>query len=313
MILKKTFYFIIALYLLLTACHILDRPEEDAVIDVGTRHITEGELRQEIQRIIIEMGITDQEAELGIHALVNKVVENCLIVEYGKENGIILPDDELESAIRHIKRDYPEDAFQEMLLNRYIDFDKWKEELRKELLIKKIITRAAADIPPITFKDTAAYFETHREEFGRREMVEVRQIVTRTMDEAEKLHQQLNKGGEMGELAKSHSITPEAENGGMLGWISKGELEEPMEKTIFSLPVGKASAILKTSYGYHIFEVLSRRSEGLKGLPEVMAEIESMLLLRRKESFYEGWLEQLKSRYPVKIDKEIFKEWSMDG
>ena len=173
------------------------------------------------------------------------------------------------------------------------------------LLIKKIMKKVSENISPVTFEEINRYYETHRNEFKRPMMVKFRQIVTRTKEEAEDIRKRLNKGENMDDLARQYSITPEAEMGGEVGWVSKGDLHESMEKPIFALPVGRISQITKTSYGYHIFEVQSKRAEGLKSLYEAMDEIESILFLGKQEAFYERWLIQLRGLFPVRVDKDL--------
>jgi foldase protein PrsA len=280
---------------------------------VRSRGITGDELRRDIKQITFEMGITDQEAKLGINSLINKMVDNYLILEYGKEQGITLSDDELESAVNEIKEDYPPEMFQEILLKKYISLNEWKEGLRQELIIKKIISKVTEDVSLVTFQETKQYYESHQDEFKRPQMVRLRQIVTRTKDEAKKIQKQLAKGEDMGELAEKNSITPEASDSGELGWFAKGELEKSLEKAVFSLPIGTFSRILKTPYGYHILEVLSKRDEGHITLPESMAEIESKLFLNKRDQFFRRWLKELKAESLVTIDQEILSVWSLEG
>ena len=49
------------------------------------------------------------------------------------------------------------------------------------------------------------------------------------------------------------------ENGGYIGWLTGQMVVYPLEKTMYSLPVGKFSAPIRTSYGYHIIKVFGRR------------------------------------------------------
>jgi peptidyl-prolyl cis-trans isomerase C len=297
----------------ISACHTFDRPDDRNVITVGKTSVTKDELRRDIGRIVSEMGMSDEEAKLAIKSIIGNITEKYLIMEYGKEEGITLQDDELKSAISDIKKDYPEDTFNKMLLERYIDYDTWEEELRQDLLNKKIITKVFEGMPPVSFNDTLAYYESHRNEFIRPRMVQLRQIVTRSREDAEKILDRLAKGDAMEKLAKEYSITPEAKNGGILGWVAKGELEENIEEIVFALPINKKSPILESPYGYHIFEVLSISDEGFKTLPEAKAEIESILTLQKREAFYGKWVEGLKNRFPITIDEEIYSDWSMEG
>lgn len=311
-IIKNLFFIQIALSISVSACNLFDNAKENVMITVGKRKITEDELKRDVKRLTFEMGITDQDAKNGMQALISKVVDDYLIMEYGNEQGITISEQELEATINEIKKDYPEEVFQTMLLQRYVDFEEWKRWLKQELLIKKIVQRALADIPPVTFQETKAYYESHREEFKRPRMVELTQIVVKTRDKAKKILKLLVEGEDMSELAKAHSITPEAENGGYLGWIAKDDLEDTMDKVIFSLPIGQISTIVQTTYGYHIFKVQSKRPEGYNSLPESMKQIEAKLLLEKKDSFYREWLNNLRVAFPIVFKKEITNDWRLD-
>jgi len=305
--LKRFFCLLILISVSLSACGIFDRSERRIVIIVGNRDVYEDELKRDIRRITFEMGITNEEVTDLITPLVNRIIDNYLIMEFGKEKGIKVSDNELESAVQDIKKDYPEKVFQELLLKRYIDFENWKEGLRQQLLIEKIIAKASESITPVSSSETKRYFDSHQNEFKHAQMVKLRQIVTSTRDEAEKIAGLLATGQDMEELARKYSKAPEAENGGEVGWVSKGELEEYIEGVIFSLPVGKTSPVIKTTYGYHIFEVLSKRPEGFKTLPESIAEIEKKLMLQKKDSFYRGWLKELRSLFPVLVNHGLLR------
>ncbi len=310
---KGLFLAIIILFSTVFSCDLLNNSKANIIITVGQREIAEDELKTDVKRITFEMGITDQEARLGMQALVNKVIDDYLIMEYGKENKITISESELEAAINNIKKDYPEEVFQAMLLQRYVDLNEWKKWLQQDLLIKKIITSAMVDVPPVTYQETKEYYEFHYDEFKHPEMVELAQIVTATQEEAKDIIDQLVDGKDMGELARRYSITPEAEKGGYLGWIAKGVLEDAMDNVIFSLPIGEISTIVQTSYGYHIFRVLAKRPEGYNSLPESIERIESQLLLEKKDTYYREWLRTLRTRFPVVVYKEITDNWSLDG
>jgi parvulin-like peptidyl-prolyl isomerase len=294
-----------ATFFFLSACGIFDRSDEKVAITVGKRNVTPDELKRDIKFITFEMGIPDQTVKNVLQPLVDRMVDHYLILEYGKEKGITVSTNELESAVKDIKKDYPDKVFQEMLLHRYVDFEEWQEGLRQQLLIKNIIREASQNISPVTFHEVKTYFESHQNEFMRPRMVKFRQVVTRTKDEAEKILQRSKNGEDLDALARAYSVAPEAENGGVVGWVAQGELEESMEKVIFSLPVGRISPVVRTPYGYHIFEVLSKRSEGLKSLPEAMEGIESKLYHEKTELFYQRWLKELRVHYPVSVNNEL--------
>ena len=305
--LKKIFYLLILKAIFLSACGVFEPPDKRVVITVGKRNVYEDELKRDIRRLTFEVGINDEDIKDLILPLVNRIIDHYLILEYGKAKGIQVSDNELETAVKEIKRDYPEKVFQEMLLKRYIDFNAWKEGLRQQLLIEKIIKKALENITPISFQDTKTYFDSHQNDFKHPQMIKLRQIVTSTRDEAEKILALFTQGADMKALARKYSKAPEAENGGELGWLAKGELEKSIEDVVFSLPIGTASSVVKTTYGFHIFEVLEKRSEGSKSLPESMAEIEQKLSLQKRDAFYRNWLKELRNLFPVLINEGLLR------
>lgn len=287
------------------ACEFLDRPAERVVLSVGSRKITPEELKAQRKRMALELDGTSKER---LDSFVERVVDYHLILEYGKQQGLSVSDEELESAVREIKKDYSEKDFQELLLRGYIEYGEWKEGLREQLLIKKITAKASAAVPQISVEEIKTYYDSHPEEFRRPAMVRFRQIVTRTREEADNLQKRLVQGGDMAATVAQSSKVPTSAGSLEPGWFAKGDLDESIEKVVFSLPVGKVSGVVETPYGFHIFEVLGRKPEGVRSLYEAMTEIENKLRSERWEAFYSDWLQHLRKSIPVSIDQELMKE-----
>jgi peptidyl-prolyl cis-trans isomerase C len=243
-----------------------------------------------------------------LDSFVERVVDHYLILEYGRQQGLSVPDEELESAVREIKKDYAEKDFQELLLKGYIEYGEWKEGLRERLLIKKITAKASGAGPQVSVEEIKAYYDSHPEEFRRPAMVRFRQIVTRTKEEADNLQKRLVQGGDMAATVAQSSKVPSSAGSLEPGWFAKGDLDESIEKVVFTLPAGKVSGVVETPYGFHIFEVLARKPEGVRSLHEAMGEIENKLRSERSEALYSEWLQRLRKSIPVIIDQEILKE-----
>jgi peptidyl-prolyl cis-trans isomerase C len=305
---KKALFMSLLLSVFICGCGAYEKKEEKAVLTVGTRSVTREELKRDMIRAAAEMDAASGDWAHLRESLVHSMVEHYLILEYGREKGIAVSPEDLEAAVREIQRDYGETDFREVLLKRYIDFEEWKGELKDRLLIRKIMKTVSGTIPPVTSEEIKAFYEDHERDFRHPPMVRVMQVVTRSRDEAREILKRLAGGENMEDLARKHSISPDGKKGGDMGWIAQGDLEEKMEKVIFSLPVGQSSPVVETSYGFHIFRVTSKRPEGTRRLPEVMAEIEKGLFSQKEEAFYRRWLAELRERYPVWMAPDLLEK-----
>ncbi|XP_010247474.1 PREDICTED: rhodanese-like/PpiC domain-containing protein 12, chloroplastic isoform X2 [Nelumbo nucifera] len=72
--------------------------------------------------------------------------------------------------------------------------------------------------------------------------------------------ERISGGTDLSELAAEHSICPSKENGGILGWVRKGQMVPEFEEAAFSAPLNKVVQC-KTKFGYHLFQVLSEKEE----------------------------------------------------
>jgi len=98
------------------------------------------------------------------------------------------------------------------------------------------------------------------------------------------------KGGEAFEtVAREVSDDPgSAANGGDLGFFSRGIMTPAFEEVAFSLPVGQLSEPVKSTFGYHVIEVLEIQPETATPLDEVRDELVKALQAEdRSNIFYE--------------------------
>lgn len=289
---------------LFPGCGLFDPAEDNVGIVVGSTHITTNKLKTDMEFISAGMEVPDQQRDQLRNKLVAQCIEHYLIMEYGKQNGITISERELQKALKDIGKNYTDDAFDNALLRGFVDVEQWKARLKEQLLVKKIIGKATESIAPPIYQDIVKYYEANQNEFKSPKMIEFRQIVTRTGKEAEDLLKRLQNGEQMSELARKHSVAPEAENGGNVGWMAEGHLNESMEKILFSMPQGKISPVVETPYGYHIFEVLSVKPAGLTELSDAIEEIESKLFLQKREVFLKKWLQDLRNHFEVKVNQD---------
>jgi len=296
------------LILPVSGCGLFDREPDDVVIEIGSICLTSDALKREMAFIGPGTALAGNHAEEIKNRLVRQIIDYYLIIEYGRENGIVVSEAEFQGELKALTEDYTETEFREAMLRAYVEPESWESRLRNQLLFSKVIREVSAGVHSPSYEEMKTYFQENRSEFTSREMIEFRQIVCNSKEAAQSLGARLAAGEDMGELAKKYSMAPEAANHGKVGWVARGDLEESMEKALFSLPIGKVSPVVKTPFGYHLFEVMAQRSAGSKELPEIIDIIEARLLRQRQEGFCEKWLKKLRAESKVTINQEILSK-----
>lgn len=94
---------------------------EEVVMTVGELPIKVSELKRSIRRFAVESEIPLSDDKILMDLFLDKVLDHYLVLEYGRQEGIVVADNEWESVVQAVKQDYPEGEFQKVLLRGYID------------------------------------------------------------------------------------------------------------------------------------------------------------------------------------------------
>ena len=77
-----------------------------------------------------------------------------------------------------------------------------------------------------------AYYAAHRADFDRPAQVRARQIVVADRAAGEQVLNELRRGAAFADVAKRASLSPDAANGGDLGFFSKGQMVPAFEQAV---------------------------------------------------------------------------------
>lgn len=91
-----------------------------------------------------------------------------------------------------------------------------------------------------------------------------------------------------------------APDGGELPWFTEGELPPEFDATAASLSIGEVSAPFRTRFGWHVIEVLDRRTRGID-TADVRQRAEQSIRQRRVEQEAERWMLELRAESFIDI------------
>ncbi|MGB2818944.1 MAG: peptidylprolyl isomerase [Burkholderiaceae bacterium] len=105
---------------------------------------------------------------------------------------------------------------------------------------------------------------------------------------------------EFGTIARLHSVDPSGSRGGDLGWLYPGDTVPEFEKTMNGLKINEISVPVRSPFGWHLIQVLERRTEQASG---DRARMQARLALRERkaEEAYQEWLRQLRDKTYVEL------------
>ena len=149
---------------------------------------------------------------------------------------------------------------------------------------------------------TVAVNQTHARHILIRvnELVSQEQARRRLVDLKERLD---NKAADFADLARLHSNDGSASKGGDLGWVYPGDTVPEFEKVMNELKPGDISAPTQSSFGWHLIQVLERRTEDISA-DRLRQSARQAIRERKADEAYQEWLRQLRDRAFVEIRLE---------
>jgi parvulin-like peptidyl-prolyl isomerase len=207
--------------------------------------------------------------------------------------------------VSDLKKDYPETSFEDLFLKHAVSFEAWRERLKRRLLVEKVIRKELLKEDSATPRRIKDYYDKHRKEWSHGEEIRVRHILLPSEDQARDVLEQLKNGHDFATLARLHSKGPEALNGGDMGYVTRGQLPDSLDEPLFDLEAGDVSSVITTPYGFHIFQTIDKREAGVLDIEECIERIRQGIQKEDLEAAYGPWLAELRSRYDIKINKEI--------
>jgi peptidyl-prolyl cis-trans isomerase SurA len=162
--------------------------------------------------------------------------------------------------------------------------------------ILKLVDRRAVDGGPASPASPAvgAVQQTH----ARHILIKVTQVVTAAEARRKlvELKQRLdNNAATFEELAKTFSNDLSASKGGDLGWIYPGDTVPEFERVMNELKPGQVSDPVETPFGFHLIQVLERKSDEMSQ-ERLRASAREAIRQRKLVDATEDWLRQLRDR-----------------
>ncbi|MEM7677703.1 MAG: peptidylprolyl isomerase [Myxococcota bacterium] len=239
--------------------------------------------------------------ELKTYVL-ERMIDDALLFREADRLGVRASTLSVSREMAVLRSSMPAPRFQRILVDTYQTEKNLEAAITRNLTALTVLERLTMDSAKVTEAEVMSAWEAlPPSRKVRPERIHAAQILVSTEAEATKIWRTLRRRGNFAKLAKKHSESPEAVDGGDLGWFSRGELPAVFDEMCFPLKKRFFSHVTASEYGYHICRVLDREKERPYSLNELRPELELEIKTDKVRRARQQVMERL--RATVKIVK----------
>jgi len=259
-------------------------PERTSLIDrivavVNSEVITQFDLTERVTRARRELrsrGIPEPDQnELQRQVLERMIVERVQL-QLARETGLQIDDLQLDATIARIaeSNNMPLTEFRRTLERDAVPFDKFREEVRVEVVLSRLREREVDNRISVAESEIDNFIVDQKEAKNPSVEYKLSHIVILVPEQArpEQIAQQRSRadeavrrvkaGADFAQVAAAYSDARDALEGGNMDWRTQDRLPELYAGAAAGLRTGEISEVLRSPAGFHILRLNERRGAG---------------------------------------------------
>lgn len=255
----------------------LDEPlEADSIVAVvADEVITAYELRNRLASALKQLqkqGTPLPPQDVLERQMLERLIMDRVQLLYAKESGLKIDDAQLDQAIGRIAANnkLTPQQFRQALEKDGIPYAKFREEIRGEMIMARLREREVDSKLVISDGEIDNHL-ANQAATGSTEEYQLAHILLRAPESAspeqlqklrlrgEQALKRARAGENFAELAAAFSDSPEALQGGEIGWRPLDRMPGLYADAARKLGVGEVSELLRSSAGFHVVKLLSKR------------------------------------------------------
>ncbi|MGE0055848.1 MAG: peptidylprolyl isomerase [Hyphomicrobium sp.] len=226
------------------------KAEDKVVATIDGKPITEADLAVADSEIGGDMGSMPEDQKRM--SLLEFLIDNQLFAEAAEANKLD-QGPAFESRLAYLKR-----------------------RALRELYFDKVIKGSVSD------EEARKLYDEQVKKLKPEEEARASHILVETEAEAKDIKEKLKNGGDFAALAKEHSKDPGSkDNGGDLGFFTRGQMVPQFEEVVFSMNKGDISDPVQTQFGWHLIKLDDKRAKAPPAFEVVKDRILQSMLLQK--------------------------------
>jgi peptidyl-prolyl cis-trans isomerase SurA len=269
---------------------------------------------------------TEQEQTLRLQIL-QLIINRQLYLQKAEKLGIVAPDEEVDNRLNQFKAPYSKEEFAKRLQDMDTTEDELKQDIRRKLIIEKLLNKEIAAKVTISDGDIQNYYNEHKAQFNVIEPlyylahilvsaqpnVPSDAIQGKAQNEAQArekikmIYNRLESGEDFAALAAKYSEDPDtARSGGELGATPESQLKNTRDAIAKLSPAHPFSDVIqitnpdtKKVLGFRIVKLLAKEPAGQRDLGSVQQSIRSELRNQREQFLHAAYAEVLRDNAEI--------------
>ncbi len=216
--------------------------------------------------------------------LTDLIVQELVLQELNKQD-LPITDHELLKAEEVVRADYPEGAFDQMLVEEYIDLKSWRKQLKNHLAMKKFFQQVLRPQIKIDYKEAQQYYRDNISDFYLPESLRIlvirgpsREIVGKAVEKFMEEQDHVNLATMFGEVETREVV------------VREGRLSAAWKNAISGLAEGQSSGVLTDRFGFEALVLLERSPAKVLAPAQAYPLVEKALLENKLRDAFDKWL-----------------------
>ena len=270
-------------------------------------------------------------AQITPQAIVT-VVDEMLLMQRATELGLAVTDAQFTQVLESIRKDNKiesEAAFEAALKSEGMTLAQLRQMLSKRMLIGQVQQREVGSRIDVTEAEERAYYDSHLSEFATTPSVTLREIqVNATVDPVKKaasvgalddarekaaeIRARIVKGEAFEKVAAEVSDAPSKANGGLIGPISRDEMNEELLKMISTMKVGDITPVVNTATGAQFFQLQSSIESTTLPFEAARARVADRLTSEKMDGEFKKYMARLRAQAIIEWkNDDLRKAWEI--
>lgn len=233
------------------------------------------------------------------HILASLIAQELVSQELEKRSQQV-SDDELGEAEAKIRADYPDNTFEQMLTDEFIDLSMWRKNLRAVVAVEKFQRLVLRPQVHIDYREAEAYYREHLSDFRQPERLKLLVARGQTREMVEKALDQYK--------AQRSIPAVEAQAPGVQlreSTVSRELLPKAWADALDSSRGSGAPVVVGDRYGFEGLLVLEKLPAHTLDPTEAYPVIEAALVEAKLHQVFEAWLAKAVEASVIQVSSRI--------